>query len=165
MCERIVFLTGFSSNSASSATLVRLRYLLNYNTPDNYLYGIAGIALWSMIESGLGLIAGSLATLRPLLVRIFPFLNSHGSSGKTASGPAGMGGYRGGGGGPGGVRQSYRLNTMRGGAKHPTVTDTICEAGEAEWERISDNESQKDILGKGGITVTRDVTQTSSDQC
>ena len=47
---------------ASTATLVRLKYLLAYNNPDDYLLNIANIAIWSITESGLGLIAGSLAT-------------------------------------------------------------------------------------------------------
>ncbi|KAH7383437.1 hypothetical protein BKA64DRAFT_682334 [Cadophora sp. MPI-SDFR-AT-0126] len=52
---------------ASTATIVRLRYLSSYFHKNDYLYGIADIVLWSIIELGLGLSAGSAAALRPLL--------------------------------------------------------------------------------------------------
>ncbi|KAK9770530.1 putative Integral membrane protein [Seiridium cardinale] len=56
---------------ASSATLVRLRYLLHYSDPDNYLY-VANIAICSIVESAIGIIAGSASALRPL-VKYIPF--------------------------------------------------------------------------------------------
>ncbi|ORX92058.1 hypothetical protein BCR34DRAFT_435372, partial [Clohesyomyces aquaticus] len=51
---------------ASTATLVRLKYIPSYAASSDYLYGLGPVALWSIIESGLGIIAGSLATLRPV---------------------------------------------------------------------------------------------------
>ncbi|KAM0809755.1 putative Integral membrane protein [Seiridium cardinale] len=56
---------------ASSATLVRLRYLLHYSDPDNYLY-VANIAICSIVESAIAIIAGSASALRPLL-KYIPF--------------------------------------------------------------------------------------------
>ncbi|KAF2874948.1 hypothetical protein BDV95DRAFT_563992 [Massariosphaeria phaeospora] len=58
---------------ASVATIVRLKSVTAYSQPDDYLYGLADIATWSITESGIGIVAGSLATLRPLLEKIPSF--------------------------------------------------------------------------------------------
>ncbi|EOD52135.1 putative cation-transporting atpase 4 protein [Neofusicoccum parvum UCRNP2] len=144
---------------ASTATLVRLRYLLNYGNPDDYLYGIANIALWSIIESGTGIIAGSLPSLRPLL-RYVPFFGESfaGSSNKRS----GMGG--GAGGRSTSARRSHKLDTYRlesgngggsGGMKG--FVQTACEAGKRNWEELSDAESQKYILKESHVTVTNEA--------
>ncbi|KAL4778091.1 hypothetical protein BJX76DRAFT_344165 [Aspergillus varians] len=51
---------------ASSAVIVRIPYVKTFRDPD-FLYATVEIAIWSNIEAGLGITAGSLATLRPLL--------------------------------------------------------------------------------------------------
>ncbi|KAL2808339.1 hypothetical protein BJX63DRAFT_439486 [Aspergillus granulosus] len=51
---------------ASSAVIVRLPFVKTFRDPD-FLYATVDIAIWSNIEAGLGITAGSLATLRPLL--------------------------------------------------------------------------------------------------
>ncbi|KAJ5759849.1 P-type ATPase [Penicillium odoratum] len=50
---------------ASVAVVVRLPFLHYYSDPD-FLYSTYQIAIWSLLETGLGIIAGSLVTLRPL---------------------------------------------------------------------------------------------------
>ncbi|KAL5341378.1 hypothetical protein BJX70DRAFT_405969 [Aspergillus crustosus] len=55
---------------ASSAVIVRFPYVKTFRDPD-FLYATVEIAIWSNIEAGLGITAGSLATLRPLLRRWF----------------------------------------------------------------------------------------------
>ncbi|CAI6085146.1 unnamed protein product [Clonostachys chloroleuca] len=42
---------------ASTANIVRLKYVLAYEDTVDYLYGIADIATWSMVESGTGIAA------------------------------------------------------------------------------------------------------------
>ncbi|KAB8226011.1 hypothetical protein BDV33DRAFT_162792 [Aspergillus novoparasiticus] len=51
---------------ASSAVIIRIPFVHTFDDPD-FLYATVEIALWSNIEVGLGITAGSLATLRPLL--------------------------------------------------------------------------------------------------
>lgn len=51
---------------ASSATVVRFAYCKDAKDPD-FLYATINIVIWSTIEQGLAVTAGSLATLRPLL--------------------------------------------------------------------------------------------------
>ncbi|KAJ5524708.1 hypothetical protein N7494_011358 [Penicillium frequentans] len=51
---------------ASSAVIVRFPFVRTFEDPD-FLYATYQIAIWSITEAGLGITAGSLATLRPLL--------------------------------------------------------------------------------------------------
>ncbi|KAE8382472.1 hypothetical protein BDV26DRAFT_253560 [Aspergillus bertholletiae] len=50
---------------ASVAVVIRLPFLQNYKDTD-FLYSTYQIAIWSVMETGLAIIAGSLITLRPL---------------------------------------------------------------------------------------------------
>ncbi|KAJ5153451.1 uncharacterized protein N7482_009929 [Penicillium canariense] len=50
---------------ASAAVIVRIPYLHDYKNPD-FLYATTNISIWSNVEAGLGISAGSLVTLRPL---------------------------------------------------------------------------------------------------
>ncbi|KAF4544307.1 Cation-transporting ATPase 4 [Lasiodiplodia theobromae] len=141
-----------TSNSASTATLVRLRYLFSYNDPSDYLYNIANIATWSIIESGIGLIAGSLPALRPLL-KYVPFLggDSAGSSDRTKSTgvKASSGGLT--------FRRSRHTSRHKLDVLNPNPGGgglTTCEAGKRNWEELSDAESQKYILKESHVAVT-----------
>lgn len=49
---------------ASVASVVRTVYTDAYGAEDNYLYRTGKIVLWTVVECGLGLIAGSLPMLR-----------------------------------------------------------------------------------------------------
>ncbi|KAH0427247.1 integral membrane protein [Colletotrichum camelliae] len=51
---------------ASSAVIVRFGYLMNLKDPD-FLWATLDTAIWSSVEQGLAITAGSLATIRPLL--------------------------------------------------------------------------------------------------
>ncbi|CAI6336037.1 unnamed protein product [Periconia digitata] len=50
---------------ASAAVVARLPYLQRIDSPD-FLWATLDIAIWSTVEQGLAIIAGSLATCRPL---------------------------------------------------------------------------------------------------
>ncbi|KAF1947356.1 hypothetical protein EJ02DRAFT_140905 [Clathrospora elynae] len=50
---------------ASAAVIARLPFIRYFNSPD-FLWATTDIAIWSTIEMGLAITAGSLATLRPL---------------------------------------------------------------------------------------------------
>lgn len=64
---------------ASSALVVRLGYLMNFRDPD-FLWATVDIAIWSTVEQGLAITAGSLATLRPLLKAVMSKLGITGPS-------------------------------------------------------------------------------------
>lgn len=61
-------------NSASAAVIVRIPYLQHY-ADIQFLYRTTNISIWSNIEAGLGITAGSLTTLRPL-IRFFREVSS-----------------------------------------------------------------------------------------
>ncbi|KAH7402831.1 hypothetical protein BKA66DRAFT_564726 [Pyrenochaeta sp. MPI-SDFR-AT-0127] len=50
---------------ASAAVIARLPFIRYFNSPD-FLWATTDIAIWSTVEQGLAITAGSLATLRPL---------------------------------------------------------------------------------------------------
>ncbi|KAF2752105.1 hypothetical protein M011DRAFT_516460 [Sporormia fimetaria CBS 119925] len=50
---------------ASAAVVARVPYMKNFRDPD-FLWATLDIAIWSTVEQGLAITAGSLATLRPL---------------------------------------------------------------------------------------------------
>lgn len=50
---------------ASAAVIARLPFVSKFNDPD-FLWATLDIAIWSTVEQGLAITAGSLATLRPL---------------------------------------------------------------------------------------------------
>ncbi|KAH8878809.1 hypothetical protein GQ53DRAFT_834696 [Thozetella sp. PMI_491] len=56
---------------ASSATIVRFPYLYSLTDIDDFLYSTSDVAIWSTIETGIGITASAVATLRPLLRTFF----------------------------------------------------------------------------------------------
>ncbi|KAH7398380.1 hypothetical protein BKA66DRAFT_201402 [Pyrenochaeta sp. MPI-SDFR-AT-0127] len=76
---------------ASVAVVVRLAYVMDFKNPD-FLYATVDIAIWSDIEQGLAITAGSLATLRPLF-RMLSSKIGFTSTG-TPSGPSKPSGMR-----------------------------------------------------------------------
>ena len=136
--------------SASTATIVRLKYLVDYSRPQNYLYHLANIPIWSVTETGVGISAGSLASLKPIL-RYIPFLS--GSSRGGSSGRNGHSGSR------FFDRQSRASRPPHGhdlDRLSPYVHYTAEFAGGKGKERLkkgSDGESEKHILKAVSITV------------
>ncbi|KAH7261586.1 hypothetical protein BKA59DRAFT_504639 [Fusarium tricinctum] len=65
---------------ASLCTIIRLPYLKAFSHPHNYLHNVAYIVLWSTLESGIGIVAGSLPSLRKLVSSRFHFDSSTKSS-------------------------------------------------------------------------------------
>lgn len=52
---------------ASTATIIRIPYLHTLSNKQDFLYATTDVAIWSGVETGLGITAACLATLRPLL--------------------------------------------------------------------------------------------------
>ncbi|KAF6798272.1 hypothetical protein CSOJ01_12704 [Colletotrichum sojae] len=51
---------------ASTATIIRMPYSTAYSNPENLLQNVGNIILWTVVECGMGIIAGSLPMLRQL---------------------------------------------------------------------------------------------------
>ncbi|KAH8794944.1 hypothetical protein BGZ57DRAFT_329909 [Hyaloscypha finlandica] len=51
---------------ASTATIIRIPYVKDLSNQEDFLYATTDVALWSTSETGIGIAASSIATLRPL---------------------------------------------------------------------------------------------------
>lgn len=56
---------------ASLSACIRLKYTVNLNNSDDFLFAIGDVVIWGYAENGIGLIVGCISTLRPLFVRVF----------------------------------------------------------------------------------------------
>lgn len=56
---------------ASLSACIRLKYTVNLNNSDDFLYGIGDVVIWGYAENGVGVIVGCISTLRPLFRSIF----------------------------------------------------------------------------------------------
>ncbi|KAI0586086.1 hypothetical protein TUN199_01042 [Pyrenophora tritici-repentis] len=75
---------------ASLAVVVRMGYVMDFRNPD-FLWATVDIAIWSDIEQGLAITAGSLATLRPLWRQVSASLGLNSSTfGHSGGNPSGM---------------------------------------------------------------------------
>lgn len=74
MDRRSKFSVGFILCLAASAcvcSMIRFQYVDGLTQIDDFFWNATNIAIWSTIECGASIIAGCLATLRPLLKRVF----------------------------------------------------------------------------------------------
>ncbi|KAF2676079.1 hypothetical protein K458DRAFT_322826 [Lentithecium fluviatile CBS 122367] len=62
----VVAILAFAS-IGSTATVVRMQYIHSLTEGPDFLYATVDVALWSTVEPGIGITAGCIATLRPLL--------------------------------------------------------------------------------------------------
>ncbi|KAI0131872.1 hypothetical protein BJ170DRAFT_611588 [Xylariales sp. AK1849] len=113
---------------ASVSTIVRFPNLRFYAIPEDQLMHFGDVVLWTIVECGLGITAGSLPSLRPLLRKVG--FSSNKSDNKYRLEPSKPGG------------RSIQLDTLRG---HSTAT---CQGKEDHWDRVDDNSSQKFIIMK-----------------
>ncbi|KAI4643561.1 hypothetical protein J4E93_006571 [Alternaria ventricosa] len=123
---------------ASCATIVRLKYLTLYSDPGEFMYSTGKIGFWSLTEVGIGLIAGSLPPLRPLLslrIRV-----SAGSNTPAASG--------------GQAYQSGINNRQPTSRSRVIAMDTFQTLGDNDEADNSDGDSQKNIIKETKFTVT-----------
>jgi hypothetical protein len=124
--------------SASCATIVRLRFLSNYSNPNEFMYAGADIATWSLIEEGVGICAGSLSALRPLLSI---FSRSAGSSNS----------------------HSTSANKFQRSKRSDINLDTFHRIVDISARNV-DTESQKHILKETEVTVTSNNRTSSPEQ-
>lgn len=105
------------------------------------MYGVANIALWTVVECGIGIAGGSIATFRPLL-RMMPFLSQ--SSYAEQSGR------------PRGASRSQQLDNLSRNRTFANQSKVEPEDDSVDrWER-SDAESQKHILKETTFDITHE---------
>jgi len=123
---------------------VRLKFLSLYSDPTEFMYSTGKIGLWSIIEEGIGIFAGSLPALRPLLS--LPFFNG-GSSNNDSSGANT----------PSNFNQS---RSKRRVLRSDVALDTFQQLEEGK-DGDGDGDSQKHILKETHITVNSNKNGTS----
>lgn len=64
-------------NRASVATIARIPYAKQLLSNPDYLYNFTDLAIWSIVECGIAITASSLATLRPLFIKMKLLATSH----------------------------------------------------------------------------------------
>ncbi|KAG8163504.1 hypothetical protein KVR01_006801 [Diaporthe batatas] len=70
---------------ASVATIARIPYAQQVLSNPDYLYNFSDLAIWSIVECGIAITASSLATLRPLFVKMKLLATNHFTSRFTSS--------------------------------------------------------------------------------
>ncbi|KAG9501843.1 hypothetical protein J7337_007539 [Fusarium musae] len=126
---------------ASVATTIRMPFVLFYFHPNpDYLYRHCHVALWSTIEAGIGIIAGSLPSLRKFVKRWITF----DSSARQYSPPKLYGG------GSRGLGITSHIATANR-VKGYNISRDVGNDGKDHWDGLDDGSSRK------GIMVTVDV--------
>ncbi|KAK8074506.1 hypothetical protein PG997_009169 [Apiospora hydei] len=159
----VTILLSFGS-FASISTMIRTPYIEFYRTPlDDLPYHVGNIVLWSNVESAIGLVAGSLPSLRRLILAKVKKSSSQESASNGyshgANTPVGLVTF---GGTPltgaGGRKKSaFRNPTDLGN----TVT-TVHAQGDGDWRRLRDSSSDKESLHGIRADYTYEVELTQS---
>ncbi|TVY27410.1 hypothetical protein LHYA1_G004176 [Lachnellula hyalina] len=129
---------------ASTATIVRLKYVIELADVNDNLYSPSETLVWTLVETGLAIIAASIATLRPLFRRFHipgfygsgPHSNSHPRQRTTT-----------------GYIQSYDLGYIRNAETRTNTTHIRATSeGNTSQESILDHAKNK----KEGISKQTD---------
>ncbi|RSL68601.1 hypothetical protein CEP54_002706 [Fusarium duplospermum] len=141
---------------ASIATIVRLPYIAFYAHPENYLHNVGNIVLWSVFESGTGIIAGSLPSLRQLVKNWITFDTTNANSPPQITPYTDT------------RRASMRTNTRALAGRqhlHNSVISSI--TADRDWEQLDDNSSRDKIFVKVDVemrSLERPATAARSDK-
>ncbi|KAK7985729.1 hypothetical protein PG996_005034 [Apiospora saccharicola] len=160
----VTVLLSFGS-FASISTMIRTPYIEYYRTPtDNLPYHVGNIVLWSNVESAIGLVAGSLPSLRRLIAA--KVKKSHSQEGASngfnngSSTPVGLvtfGGTPLTGGANGRKKSTFRNPTDLG---HTVAT--VHAQGDGDWRRLRDSSSDKESMHGIRADYTYEVELTQS---
>ncbi|KAF2134326.1 hypothetical protein P153DRAFT_331419 [Dothidotthia symphoricarpi CBS 119687] len=123
---------------ASCATIVRLNYLTLYSDPGEFMYSTGKIGFWSLMEEGIGVVAGSLPALRPLLSLRLKMSSSATPMGAPAS------------------ANTYPVSKSRPPQSRSSLLmmDTFHHLGDEDDVEFGDGDSQKNIVKETKYTVT-----------
>lgn len=80
------------SISASTATIIRIPFVKDLANQADFLYATTDVAIWSTSETGIGITASCLATLRPLFREFFSRQKLMGGTSSNER-PTASGGY------------------------------------------------------------------------
>lgn len=154
----MILVATLTSCIASCATVVRLGYLTLYNNPEEFMYSTGAIGLWSIVEEGIGIIAGSMPALRPLLnLPVFrsTYASNTGSNGiSSRMNPPHISGNKHTRIVSENQKSSLELNDFRSGM----TTRVGFGNGDKARQSIDDGDSQKYILKQTRVVMTTEQT-------
>lgn len=144
---------------ASCATIVRLRYLTLYDDQAEFMFGTGAIGLWSVIEEGIGIIAGSLPALGPLLTRPLSRRTGASGSGQPSAGTGfhSLSNQR-----HGNHRERRVENVKMDTFNSTSLSEAAHNRSESQTSN-TDGDSQKHILKETQITVTAEDANAADD--
>ncbi|KAK8043383.1 hypothetical protein PG993_005813 [Apiospora rasikravindrae] len=160
----VTILLSFGS-FASISTMVRTPYIEYYRTPlDNLPYHVGNIVLWSNVESAIGLVAGSLPSLRRLILAKVKKSSagesaSNGYHHNSANTPVGLVTF---GGTPLTGAGGRKKSTFRNPTDLGHTVATVHAQGDGDWRRLRDSSSDKESLHGIRADYTYEVELTQS---
>lgn len=142
------------------ATIARIPYAQQLLSNPDYLYNFSDLAIWSIVECGIAITASSLATLRPLFVKMRLLATNHFTSRFTSSN--------------GGLpRFTNKTNTFvsssqmqnQGLNRYPTVTETTTtKRGAGALRSVSDTKDGIQVRKEFEMSVITHSSKDSIDQ-
>ncbi|KAF2167879.1 hypothetical protein M409DRAFT_53830 [Zasmidium cellare ATCC 36951] len=160
--KRLVAIILSFAAIGSTATIVRLPYIGSLSESfdgwnGDFLYNTVGVAIWTTVEVGVGITAGCLATLRPLIRMAFDRLGVGSSSNRK---------YRPSGGQPHSrsrMTPSHRLDEFAPGHGH-TITTITGNRGETVGKTSrSRSSSQEQLASPSGKIMKQFVVEYDDD--
>jgi hypothetical protein len=149
----VAVILGFAA-VGSSATIIRLPWVWTVEQyKGEFLWRTADVAIWTTVEVGIGITAGNLGTLRPLLTKLRSAMGITNSTGRDATGwTRRQNAYSNNG--------ATALEDFGGKSRNVKTTVTIrggASSEESKWGGISRTDSEDEIVSssdkyhEGGI--------------
>ncbi|KAI1342837.1 hypothetical protein F5Y15DRAFT_270203 [Xylariaceae sp. FL0016] len=143
-----------------AAAVIKIGYLVNYGLRGDWLWDSRNITIWTVVESNVGIVAGSLPCLRPLFRTVFGSI--YGSGSRSRGGPTRGGGASG---------KAYAVSgNRRSGNRWQTLPSKPGddEAGSERGLNVGGDEAfemvdQARKMGMGGVTTVVVDGNSSSD--
>ncbi|KAH9903782.1 GPCR, PTH11-type [Xylariomycetidae sp. FL2044] len=148
---------------ASVSTVVRIPYLKFYLIPEDQIYWNAHIVIWSQMESGIGLIAASLPTLRLFVKRYLDTTRGGGSSNNKYLHDNSYAMDNVGGGGVG-VKRSHLDEISSPRNKTEISAGGGGGGGGGKWRRLPDDASGKHIILEERTVVVERESRSSEEE-
>ena len=166
----VAVILGFAA-VGSAATIIRMPYVWTVKQyKGEFLWRTADVAIWTTVEVGIGITAGNIATLRPLMQRVLGFMGITNSTGRGSRTWGKRGKYS------GHVYTNSGATVLEDFGAQKTIKTTVTIRGgassdEPRWAGLSRMDSQENFVStpnkayEGGIlhSVQIDTFEESAD--
>jgi hypothetical protein len=139
-----------------AAAIIKVGYLVNYGKTGDWLWDSRNITIWTVVECNMGIMAGSLPTLKPVLKRVLG--STYGSGSRKT--PTAANYYA------GGTRKSgshwTALGSRRDGVTDETSSERAFNRGVGQSYELDENIISPSAKTTTKVTVSADVESKSS---